>query len=546
MNPLTADTNALAQLVTGLRAGGPLARDPVPVSDPVFMNLRREGRGVWSEWYEGDDFVEALDRAFDWHEPGTADVLEICLTRNYRDVPPDRFRTAFADPFRGRRGIEISSHFGLRRQSPSQTIATNRRFARDLEKYFEAFGVDEKTFRRSRGAIRAFAARQLLVFLDGPVRCVELYRGNRIVEPATVGVPMIRGLVDGMVGWTLANTATDGQLTYEFWPSRSEEPDTDNTIRRFMATVATLRAARLLGRSDLSDAADRNLRYNLERFYVEVDGVGGIAWDGSIKLGAMAMAALAILEHPARGRYEAMREKLSAGVDLLWRRNGAFRTFLRPEERNDNQDSYPGQALLYWAHLHGETGDATLRDQCLKSFRYYRDRHLANRNAAFVPWHSQACAMLYEQTGETDLRDWVFEMNDWLLPMQQWGAPLAPDLWGRFVDPRQPKFGPSHVSATGAFLGGLADALKLAREAGDAPRATLYERAVWRAVRSLRQLQFVDGVDAFYTRQLDRVLGGLRTETYNNRIRVDNVQHGLIALLKLPGALGFTFGDKHS
>ena len=133
-------------------------------------------------------------------------------------------------------------------------------------------------------------------------------------------------------------------------------------------------------------------------------------------------------------------------------------------------------------------------------------------------------------------------MNDWLVPMQQWGAPLSPDLWGRFVDRRQPKFGPSHASATGAYLAGLADALKLARDAGDTTRTALYERVVWRAVRSLRQLQFADTVDAFYTRHRDRVLGCLRTEIYDNRIRVDNIQHGLIALLKLPDVLQFSFG----
>jgi hypothetical protein len=29
------------------------------------------------------------------------------------------------------------------------------------------------------------------------------------------------------------------------------------------------------------------------------------------------------------------------------------------------------------------------------------------------------------------------------------------------------------------------------------------------------------------------VLGGIRTEAYDNTIRVDNVQHGLMALLKI-------------
>ena len=150
--------------------------------------------------------------------------------------------------------------------------------------------------------------------------------------------------------------------------------------------------------------------------------------------------------------------------------------------------------------------------------------------------------MVYEQTGESELRDWVFEMNDWLLPMQQWGPPLAPDLWGRFYDPKNLQYGPPHASSTGVYLEGLADALKLARGCGDTERAEIYERAVWRSVRSLRQLQFVDGTDAFYIAKQDKVLGGLRTETYNNEIRVDNIQHGLMGLLKISELLDIPLG----
>ena len=117
----------------------------------------------------------------------------------------------------------------------------------------------------------------------------------------------------------------------------------------------------------------------------------------------------------------------------------------------------------------------------------------------------------------------------------------APDLWGRYYDPKNPQYGPPHASSTGVYLEGLADALKLARACGDETRATAYERAVWRSVRALRQLQFKDDVDAFYATQGDKVMGGLRTETYNNEIRVDNVQHGLMGLLKLTRILDIPF-----
>ena len=54
-----------------------------------------------------------------------------------------------------------------------------------------------------------------------------------------------------------------------------------------------------------------------------------------------------------------------------------------------------------------------------------------------------------------------------------------------------------------------------------------------RALRSLMQLQFVDEIDTFYISKPERVLGGVRTNEYDNAIRVDNVQHSLMGLQKL-------------
>lgn len=298
MNPIELSEKALAELVTGIRAGAPLAREPLPVSDPVFLRLRRGGRALWSDWYEGDDLVEALDRVFASDEAKDADLLEITLTHNYRDIPRDRFANGFANAYRGRRGIEMSCGYGLRRLSPTQTIATNRRFQSEMEAFFEKYGIAEETFWRDKGRTRTFDGRQLLFMLEEPVRCVELFRGNRMVSPAAVGPGMARDLAGGMLGWMLANTNNDGHLTYKYWPSRGEESDADNTIRRFMATVALFRAARAFNRNDVLDVADRNLRFNLKRFYVEVDGLGGIEWDEGIKLGAVALAALAISSIP--------------------------------------------------------------------------------------------------------------------------------------------------------------------------------------------------------------------------------------------------------
>ena len=125
-------------------------------------------------------------------------------------------------------------------------------------------------------------------------------------------------------------------------------------------------------------------------------------------------------------------------------------------------------------------------------------------------------------------------MNDWLLDMQQWSDVRYPDVKGRFYNPDKP-YGPPHSSATGVYLEGLADAYKLADETNDLQRKSSYEKAILLGIRSVMQLQFTNEVDMFYIsdRNRARVKGGIRTTVYNNQIRCDNVQHNLIALLKV-------------
>jgi hypothetical protein len=47
------------------------------------------------------------------------------------------------------------------------------------------------------------------------------------------------------------------------------------------------------------------------------------------------------------------------------------------------------------------------------------------------------------------------------------------------------------------------------------------------------QLTFLDDVDLYYVYQKDKVLGGVRETVYDNEIRVDNIQHNLMAILKI-------------
>jgi hypothetical protein len=335
-----------------------------------------------------------------------------------------------------------------------------------------------------------------------------------------------------MSRWFMANQDEDGSLPYKYWPSSGTYSEADNPIRRLMASVVLNRLAHHEGRQDIADAAHRNLQFNMKRFYTQIGGHGAILWDGSAKLGAIAIACQAIIESPFSDEWKAELAALRATIDRLWQPTGAFRTFLVPEDRNDNQNFYPGETLVFWATSLAQKPDSDLLARALKSTFFYREHFRVKPNPAFVPWHSQAATILFGITGDVALRDYVFEMNDWLLPHQQWGGKLARDHWGRFYSPDKPEYGPPHASSTGVFLEGLADALKLARGAGDVARARSYQTAIERGIVSLAQLQFRSPGEAFYLQHPRRVLGAIRTEAYNNEIRIDNMQHALAALLK--------------
>ena len=535
---LALDDSSIEAAVRALVAGEQ-PRTVLLCPGPVHLALRRRGRLLTAMWQSDGDLVRALAGALLLTREVDADALQVDLCHDLRVVPPDAFAWTFRNADVGvlGLGIEVAGRRDL--HPPSQMIATNRRFERVLALLLGQRQFDEPDFLAAGGRLLRFRARQLRIQLQPAVRVATLVRGGRLVPLDAMGPATLQAMIAGMSGWLRQNLRADGRMTYKYWPSRGEESLADNTIRQFMATVCLIRLA---GRSrDPADLAraETSLRHNLTRFYREQDGMGLIAFGGTAKLGAAALAGLAILEAPFGQRYQRVLDRLTAGIRALWQPDGSFRTFHIPAERNDNQNFYPGEALLFWAALYERTRDPALVERCRRTFRWYRAWHRRARNPAFIPWHSQALVRLHAATGDPDMLAFVFEMNDWLCDFQQWETAPHPDLAGRFYDPARAALGPPHASSTGVYLEGLADALRFAEAAGDQGRAARYREVIWRGLRSLRQLQFKDDDELFYIRRRRPVLGGVRTEAYDNTIRVDNVQHGLMALLKLERMEGF-------
>ncbi|MGH7818972.1 MAG: hypothetical protein ACREQ9_04290, partial [Candidatus Binatia bacterium] len=431
------DMSVVARTVARLWRGEPLPpgealleRFATPAQG-VYAAVRSRGERVTHGWEASGTVLDALGvllrrlRA----EVGAAraegvDVIEIDLSHSYRELHRDDrhgARMLFANVRRGVNGLELSRGERRSRYAPTWSIATNRDNARWMELFRQENRLDEREL-RSEVRTRMFDAEQLLVFLRPEPAARLLFRGNEIVPVEAVTRAAVRKTADLAIRWLADNVHDDGRLTYKYWPSAGEESAANNMIRQWMATIALEKDAAKRGDPRLWERIERNIDYNLVSFYREEDGLGLIEWENEVKLGAVALATIALVEHPRRQKWGRQEAALRRTVEALWNADGSFDTFYRPRERNDNQNFYPGEALLLWSILYERERDPELLARFWKSFEYYRAWHLdeRRRNPAFIPWHTQADYNVWRITRDERLRRFVFEMNDWLLPVQQW------------------------------------------------------------------------------------------------------------------------------
>lgn len=551
VSPLTeSDVQPLAEFVSAAWQGRDLPTEmPARFSEPahaVFLSARADSRHRASLWRTEGTVGEALVSAVAGarrklgNEADEIDTIEIALSHSYRKLDPVKNeRELLANIHRGIRGLEVRFGDKVSRYSPTYAISSNRGNGRLIELFRKKHSISEERA-KTQIEYRTFEADQVLVELSDPPRAHLLLRGNQLVGVEEVTRENVQRLSDLLTQWLVANVHEDGRMTYMYWPSVPKEaPNKNNMIRQWMATNALNKAAMADEDRVSWDLVERNLDYDLEHFYKDGhDGIGVIDFSGKAKLGSAALAAMAIIEHPKREKWADQEVRLRKGIESLWNEDGSFTTFFFPPGRTDQQNYYPGETLLFWATLYALEKDEGLREKFMKSFEYYRRWHLEpkNRNPAFIPWHTQAYYLMWEQTQDDELEDFIFEMNDWLIDqMQQWeGDVRYPDALGRFHNP-QKRYGPPHASSTGVYLEGLIDAFRLARAVGDAERQERYRVSIVRGLRSVMQLQFVDDIDMYYVSKKHRayVHGGVRTTVYDNVIRCDNVQHNLMGILKI-------------
>jgi len=549
MSLTEAEVETLGPYVAGLFRGEKPSNENIPVSlkngqAVVYANFREAGQSRFEDWRKGSHALNALEKVIAVGvkrlgevRKNKIDTIELNFAHSFQTKDLKEGKKFLSNIYRGIRGVEFIHNKQATRYGPTKILATNRSLINLIDVFAKKKNIRKSQVYGATVRTRIFEADQVLLQLGDSGRAIRMIRGNQLVPVESVRFETVKSLSDAHIQWLKNNLLEDGRMTYKYWPSRGDESTSNNMIRQWMATACLGRVARARDDQKLFSRAAKNIRYNLAEYYIEGGGgVGLIEFSGKVKLGAIALAALAMVEHPERQSFARYEQAILKTIDALWHDDGSFTTFYKSPSvvtKHSNANFYPGEALLLWATLYEESRDSVLLERFMKTFRFYRQWHLDNRNPAFIPWHTQAYYKVWKITRNEELKDFVLLMNDWLLQVQQWkSAERFPDTQGRFYDPKRP-FGPPHASSTGVYLEGLIDAHQMAKAVGDSGRQEKYRRSIIRGLRSVMQLTFLDDVDLYYVHQKDKVMGGVRETVYDNEIRVDNIQHNLMAILKI-------------
>jgi hypothetical protein len=581
----------------------------------AYVVLRQQGKLLAEIWGDdgqlGNSLSGAVAKAKEMMPAGSSpDMVEINLAHNFKSVAnptkTEIYRLASGKRV-GIRGIELTYGEHYERMPPTKMLTAGDNFGDVVGRFFKRADVTHESFVSGGGKARVFESQQLIVRLPSG-EGVKLLRGNVYVEPREVTQANTQVLVNLLIEWMHTNLEDDGRLVYLWFPGESrEKPNDNNMIRQWMGTNALIKIAEKRNDPKLWARIAKNIDYNLEHFYKQEGELGLIEYEKQVKLGAVSLAAMAIISHPDRARWQTQEHGLRRTVAELWGDDGYFEGYYKPRgrsDRNDNvQNFYPGETLLLWAQLYRESRDPELLRRFVQSFRYYKAWHLDpsdkdRRRPSFTPWHTQALFILWEtlrepvpapppdaegappdaqtpeaepkdppdvenpdappvaeappapthtpegwligttpetpvQIEQQEIVDFVFEMNDWLIEsMEMWEESAFDDEKGQFFS-REHDYGGAHASATGVYIEGIIDAYAIAKAVGDTAREERYRLSLSRAIRSVMQLQFVDDIDMFYVTDRVHTRGGLRTTVIRNEVRVDNVQHVLMGLLKL-------------
>lgn len=354
-------------------------------------------------------------------------------------------------------------------------------------------------------------------------KVIDLYRYNILIDTKDVSNELIKKSISSGLEWFLHSVNNEtGRLEYMYYPSENTYSTDNNHVRQLASLWSITELKMFLNTSEADELIRNTLDYYLQ-FEHKKDNYSCLLIDDQAKLGNNAFIILSLLNTPEYPNQKDLLNRFAKGIVHLQQDNGSLNTYFF-SNKNSGQDYYPGEALLALMKLYKQTNNETYLEIVNNAFPYYQQYWRQNKNTAFIPWHTQAYKLLYEETFHSDIPLFIFEMNDWIINKYQMNDSTYLDEIGGF-----PKYFPTFSSSV--FLEGINDAYDIAKQVNDLEHVEKYKQALSIGSRFILQTQFTKN-NSFYLEESSRAIGGFKTSLTDNSIRIDNTQHAVLALMK--------------
>jgi len=387
-------------------------------------------------------------------------------------------------------------------------------------------------------------------------RTVQLFRGNTLFEGELDEDRLLIGIAEAGE-WLLGTVQADGKFDYEYFPTRDDHGRGYNEVRHAGSVYGLFHVAHM-GAVEPSLAGRRGAYIDagvraLDRVYSMLGTPPGASDDfvafietrrkgPRVDTGAQALTLLSFLERP---KAESVADPALAA--RLWRQGddalmaGLARTLIalvddrgwvhrrwseaRAGKVMERQPLYyPGELMLALALYHRATGDADALDAAKRVGRaqityHYRPWEIPDH------WVMQALDVLDELDPDTTAwRDAAYEMGrEYVSEQFPPQVPHAPDYRGAYRRDLEIAR-TTRAASRGEAIGGVA---RIAWRRGDP--AEVWERSLIEGARHLLEQQYSPD-NSFTFPEPTEGLGAIRMGLIDNHCRIDNNQHGVVAL----------------
>jgi len=367
---------------------------------------------------------------------------------------------------------------------------------------------------------------------------VTFYRGNTPALEVNSTKDRIQKSLDLAFVWFKRHIKKNGTFEYIYNPSNEKYSDKNTIPRQLMASVVLAKLSQ--DNPNYLDTHRKNLNYIFDNWYRE-DGDKGYIYNNKwSSLGSNSMAIRALSYSPLFDEYKDKADKLANTIMSMQHEDGSFDAFYAYTGTVNNENWHlaysSGGAILGMSELYERTKEQSYLETAHKAQDFYLveyvDKIDENYYPGYVPWHTMSLSTLFKITGDEKYIAPIFTINDKLIEMQNTDGRPYMDYLGSFFNPKIKGYQIPYSTTNAVIVEGLAYAYEIARDAGDVARTEKYRNSVLLGAHNLMNLQFA-GPNMYYMQKPERAEGGFHYNAYDNRIRIDAIQHTIDAFTKI-------------